>query len=132
MRAKWLDRSLVLNPYYYTVCTSEALFHRELRHLKIAKPWPEFVSFAYSQATCRRFEHSARGRAAIVCMPVKRRRNPSSTVGILIHEAVHIWQWARDYIGEQAPSSEFEAYAVEQISTELIREYFRQTARKKG
>ena len=44
-------------------------------------------------------------------------------VGILVHEAVHIWQEIRTAMGEDEPSSEFEAYSIERISEDLISEW---------
>jgi hypothetical protein len=42
---------------------------------------------------------------------------------LLVHEAVHIWQDVKHRIGEDNPSSEFEAYAIQNISQELMLAY---------
>jgi hypothetical protein len=44
---------------------------------------------------------------------------------------VHIWQAVRDIMGEKEPSSEFEAYSVQQISLELMWAYKELTKKKK-
>ena len=41
----------------------------------------------------------------------------------LVHESVHVWQGYREYIGEDRPSKEFEAYSVEGIFSELMRQF---------
>lgn len=48
---------------------------------------------------------------------------PRIVADLLIHEATHIWQDIREGIGEEKPSSEFEAYAMQNISAELFAAY---------
>jgi hypothetical protein len=43
----------------------------------------------------------------------------ASVIGLLTHEAAHIWQQMREHIGEDDPSSEFEAYAMQAIIQSL-------------
>jgi hypothetical protein len=40
-----------------------------------------------------------------------------------VHEAVHVWQFLCDHIGEKAPGIEMEAYGIENISRGLINAY---------
>lgn len=44
-------------------------------------------------------------------------------VDLISHEAVHVWQHIREDIGEDNPSSEFEAYSIQTIVSELIGAY---------
>lgn len=39
--------------------------------------------------------------------------------GLLVHEAVHIWQQYCDFYGETTPGREQEAYAVQAVFQEL-------------
>ena len=48
---------------------------------------------------------------------------PTEAVGILVHESVHVYQSMIDEIQEHKPSSEFEAYSIQQIAQNLISEY---------
>lgn len=43
--------------------------------------------------------------------------------GLLLHEAQHIWQELRKKMGEEDPSSEFEAYSVQRIAQDLFDMY---------
>ncbi|MCG5359941.1 hypothetical protein L7832_015420 [Acinetobacter baumannii] len=43
--------------------------------------------------------------------------------GLLLHEAVHIWQIVKRRMGEREPSVEFEAYSIQAIAQELFEMY---------
>lgn len=43
--------------------------------------------------------------------------------GLIAHEAVHIWQRERKLMGENKPSKEFEAYAIQTIFINLLAMY---------
>ena len=51
----------------------------------------------------------------------------SSILGLIVHECVHIKQQIMENIGEDRPSSEFEAYLTQELSTTMIDEYFRRS-----
>lgn len=64
--------------------------------------------------------------AAIVCFPPGPDRDSIEVAGLLVHEAVHIWQEYLIHIGEKYPGVETEAYAIQRISMGLMSEYSRQ------
>lgn len=43
--------------------------------------------------------------------------------GLLLHEAVHIWQRIKLRMGEEHPSKEFEAYSIQHIAQDLFYMY---------
>lgn len=43
--------------------------------------------------------------------------------GLLLHEAVHIWQELKERMGEGEPSIEFEAYSIQAIAQDLFEMY---------
>lgn len=124
MRSKWLDRDLIVGPYF-TLCTTEKQFRRELKRLKV-EPM-KFIN-AGADATTHHLISPDGRQCSIVCMPHDKAATRPQRYGLLVHEAVHIWQWFVDSIGETSPSHEFEAYSIQSISQRLIDEYDRQTA----
>jgi len=66
--------------------------------------------------------------ACIVCLDDWQGRNPIEVAGLLVHEAVHIWQSYCDDIGETDPGREQEAYGVQAIAQELMAEFARRVA----
>lgn len=118
MKLKWADRCLLVSPVYFTVCTNERDFITELKRLKLKpKDIPQFIKSPI-HATTHYVEYQGR-KAAIVCL------TPTKETGIeiaalLCHEAMHIWRFIKDDLGEHDPSAEMEAYAVQHIVQELM------------
>lgn len=50
-------------------------------------------------------------------------RPPRETVELLAHEAAHVWRDIRKSMGEKKPSSELEAYAIQNILSDLMTAY---------
>jgi len=129
MAPKWLDRTLVVCPYYFTVATSEERYRKAMRRFKMTD-LPPWLSKG-ANATAHSFEHSSGDLAAIVCIDGKGKSVPQ-IAGLLTHEAMHIWRWTQEHYGEKEPSAEFEAYAVQSLTQRMMEEYERQTKKKKG
>jgi len=56
--------------------------------------------------------------------------HPCTVAALLVHEAVHIFQWWCDGVGETNPSDEFEAYCIQWISQQLFYEYDRRRSQQ--
>ena len=69
--------------------------------------------------------------AHIVCLRPEKKHDGVETYGLLVHEAVHIWQAYRESIGEDKPGHECEAYIVQHISQELMASYDKQRKRRR-
>lgn len=59
------------------------------------------------------------GYAAIVYIR-KNNRNDIENYGLIVHEAVHIWQEIKLRMGEESPGVEFEAYSIQAIAQDLF------------
>lgn len=121
---KWLDRALMVSPYYYGLCCTEKQFHRELRRMKIDRAnWPPFLNTPQANATLHTWNNAEGKLMAIICIGDGHKHSIPQVHAMLVHEAVHLWQFIRQHIGEKAPSDEFEAYSVQTISQRLMEAY---------
>ena len=57
---------------------------------------------------------------AIVQMGDTSERTSVEIHGLLLHEAVHIWQRVKQRMNERDPSTEFEAYSIQAIAQDLF------------
>lgn len=73
------------------------------------------------------YENGGHQFCAVVAVNHKR-FDRNDLCGLLVHEGAHVYQQFRDHIREDNPSSEFEAYTMQEIFLNLINEYDRQTA----
>jgi len=126
-RARWLGRDVGMPAPRMTLCLSEREYFKALQdlgcsHIKDAWLGPNANA---STHTLTKGGHVA----TIVCLQDDN-RNPISTCAVLVHEAVHVWQAYTESIGEDKPSSEFEAYGIQSISERLMIEYARRIKRK--
>lgn len=123
-KINWLDRDICAPGPRVALCLSEDEFQAVRRSMRApdANPW---IKNPQSDATSHYFEHESFGMAVAVCMQGWEGRNPIEVAGLLIHEAVHVWQEYASYIGEANPGAEQEAYAIQKISQELMAEFSR-------
>lgn len=120
MGVKWLNRDLIVGPYL-ALALSEKEFHAALRHCKVPiAEWPQWVK---SAATTHTFTNKDGGLCCVVCLGPHEGKSPIQVAALLVHEAVHVWQSWCDDVGEQAPSSELEAYSIQAISQRLMFAY---------
>ncbi len=120
-RTRWLDRRIGAAGPYLALCLTQDEFDTAVRHLKLA-PTPFLNPGA--NATMHEFE-GPHGLVCIVCLGDTTERNGVEIAGLLVHEAVHVWQHWCDDIGEDRPGREQEAYGVQAIAQELFAEYAR-------
>ena len=128
MKTRWLDRRIAAPGPYLTLCLSESEFRETLRRLKPASipRWTE------SDATTHHFEREDGNTCCVVCLRDHAKHSAVEVAGLLVHEAVHVWQQYCADIGEQRPGDEQEAYAVQSIAQELMAEFARRIAIRRG
>lgn len=118
---KWLDRRTAKPGPYLTLCLTK----EEVKHA--AKGLTDY-QMEFPQWGARAFLFPKDGDLyAIVALAEDSQKNntPIEIAGMLVHEAVHVWQYYADGMGEAKPGDEQEAYAVQAISQELMAEYAR-------
>jgi len=121
MSVKWVYNSL-LESMKIGLCLSEEDFYRELKRLKVHySDYPKWISDS-AKATVHFLERGS-DRCAIVCLKKNKNFTKEQVYGLLIHEAVHIFQQECKDRGEENPGIEIEAYAIQAISQRLIKAY---------
>ncbi|MBO1280185.1 hypothetical protein [Acinetobacter nosocomialis] len=60
------------------------------------------------------------GAYAIVQIGDTSNKDQIQVYGLLLHEAVHVWQFVKRRMGEREPSVEFEAYSIQKIAQDLF------------
>jgi hypothetical protein len=128
-RAKWLDRGLLGGPHLM-LCLNEADYRRALKRLQVKGP-RDWLASPQATATAHTFENTGNGSlVSIVCLrtDIEPPLDGITVAGLLMHEAVHVWQSYCEWIVEDKPGDETEAYAIERIAVRLMRSYVEQTS----
>ncbi len=130
MLTRWLDRRIARAGPYLALCLSESEFRKALAHLK-APEIPAWIKSRTANATMHTFINEDGKTCCVVCLGDGwQGRNPIEVAGLLVHEAVHVWQTYCDDIGEAVPGDEQEAYAIQSIAQELMAEFARRSVRE--
>jgi hypothetical protein len=120
---KWLDRRIAAPGPFLALCTTEKQYLKAMKHLTIKHP-NDWINPGANATT----HHCVKGNgdiACIVCIDAGD-HNQTEIAGLLVHEAVHVWQEYAARIGESRPGSEQMAYGIQSIAQELLHEYARQ------
>ena len=121
---RWLDRRVALPGPYLALCLAESEFKSLIQKLKAPDPGP-WISTPRADATAHHLVNEDGRRCCVICLGTWRGRDPVEVAGLLIHEAVHVWQCYAEDIGERRPGDEQEAYAIQAIAQELLAEFAR-------
>ncbi len=123
-KPKWRERRVAAPGPHLTLVRSQEEFDRELQRLAIATGAP-YLSTTHCNATTHVMDNTKGELCCIVGLGDVRGRSPVEVAGLLVHEAVHVWQTYAQRIGETNPGIEQEAYAIQAIAQELMAEYAR-------
>jgi hypothetical protein len=122
---RWLDRTLIVGPHL-ALATTQKQFDKLMSHCSIPKATRPTFKQAGSNASTLLLERDTGEHVCIVSLHTIPKKTPKTVIySLLVHEAVHVWQLKRKGIGEDSPSSEFEAYSIQAISQALFDEYER-------
>lgn len=124
---KWLGRETVRAPHLL-LCLSEKEYLRAAKHCGVAQPFAWLGVGA--AATCHTWEKQGKLICVVCLRPPSDDADPIHIACSLVHESVHVFQELCESIGETNPSPEFEAYSIERISEQLMREYARRLGKE--
>lgn len=132
---KFLDRALLHGPFL-TLVTSQKEFKKVLKYLKLQDYPDNFVNEG-SDATTHTFISEHGNLTCVVGFIMNDAHSEIENLGLLVHEAVHVWQHVRAQIVSTIDTSrtggleaEMEAYAIQNISQNLIEEFQRRVKSK--
>ena len=120
---RWLDRRIARPGPYLTLCLSEAEFYSALDKINI-RDRPAWVNPG-ADATTHHMSNPKNELVSVVCLQGWEQRSGNEIAGLLVHEAVHVWQEYALVMGEHAPGREQEAYAIQAVAQELMAEFAR-------
>lgn len=119
---KWLDRHAGPPAPFYCLVQSEAQYLAAMKHLGVTNPG-RWLATDRAHATTHLF-NDPKGRAcAVVALGDTKGRSLVEVYGLLIHEAVHIWQDHCENIGETRSGKEYEAYVIQWLAQQLLEAY---------
>jgi hypothetical protein len=125
-KVDWLDRRIAAPGPYLCLCLDEPSFHAALADCGI-KSRPDFMASPHSNATVHFLENHGGNLVCIVALGPCGGRTPVEVAGLLVHEAVHVWQRHCERIGEHRPGDEQAAYGIQAIAQELMQSFSEQT-----
>jgi hypothetical protein len=114
----WCERGFL--PTFYGFCPSEKAWRRDMKKRGLDEPYPT------TDARCTTFVQKSSGKTSVLVTVgehIDDKDDPVGVVGLIVHEAVHVWQSVKEDIGESSPSKEFEAYALQHIVQQLFGAY---------
>ena len=121
-KADWRDRRIAAPGPYLCLCLDEKTFHAALDDCGI-KDRPLFIANIQSNASMHSATHADGSLVCIVTLASWSEHSPIEVAGLLVHEAVHVWQRYCEHIGERVPGNEQEAYGIQAIAQELMQSF---------
>ncbi len=113
-KTMWFDAGWF--PYQYAFCPSERAWYETLKETGMSRtPYP--TGAGTTNLFRRRDTKSPTALVTVLDRP------PRQTIELLTHEAMHVWRDIRKVMGERKPSSELEAYALQNILSNLMLAY---------
>ena len=116
-------RPLMGMPLTYALCTTEKEVMDFFRRFGIKTGIEQMLNDGCN-ATTHFYTKDGKYFVAVY-FPIRDDIHWTQAAGLLVHEAVHVFQLVCKSIGETDPSCEFEAYAIQGISQELLEIYER-------
>lgn len=120
---KFCDSRLMRCHVKYGACFSADQLIAGMQKIGIDDDGSDFPKTEFAMTITAR--HPKSGKPVVfVCLNMQKNRREKDAIATMIHEAVHVWQENRQYIAEEKPAAEQEAYCIEQIAINLIAQYW--------
>ena len=103
----------------YSLCLSEKQYAKVMDKMQVPveKRLP-FVGYG-KDATTHSIQTTA-GVCCIVCIGDIEGCSKDEIYGLILHECVHIWQTIKEWMREERPGDEIEAYSIQSIFMNML------------
>ena len=118
-----IDQVLIAARHKLCLCLNAKEFKAALRRFGVPKCSRPAFHLDTPGGCAYEFETKKAGLCIIVTINDLDDYTKEHIYSVLVHEATHVWQYYRNFIGEQHPSPEFEAYSIQAISENLFYAY---------
>lgn len=127
MNKQWCDDTLVASPLFYSTAFSMAEYKSLMRTLKLDLRMQGPTDSPRIGAFVQHLQCTNGEVACILFMDYEARQADGVTddqmLAWLAHECVHIWQAMTEMMGESSPSHEFEAYGIQRIFENVLKNF---------
>lgn len=121
-KVKWIENTLIRLEASLTLCTSEKQFQNALYYIDRLDYKEVFVS-KDAYATTHWLRSNVNKNQQALLIGIRLGLDPIDAASLLVHEAVHCFQHQCEHMNENNPSSEFQAYSIQNISHALMLAY---------
>ena len=122
-KTRWLDRRIAHPGPYLSLVLSQKELDKSIKSFGVGS-----VVFPCNGAKVYILDNDKGERCCVVSLSIPAQSMKLVEIaGLLVHEAVHVWQEYVILLGEHSPGTEQEAYGIQSISQELLAEYLRRT-----
>lgn len=122
----WLDKPLIPLPVHVGLFCYPEDFEKERKKRKI--PPCQYIT-DHAQMCVHTFENDETGmQVKCICVDMRKMKGQSTNeiIAMLVHEVIHVWQGIKEYLGERSPSNEFEAYAIQHLTLNVLELFAKQ------
>lgn len=119
-KTRWCNRSLIQFPLWYAYVPDEKAWNREMKRLGVKnEPYPTKMG----RMTLLTDDTGKTIALVTLNHEIAKEHTEAEVAALIAHESMHVWQEIMSAIGEQTPSQEFAAYALQTIFHELYSGY---------
>lgn len=123
MTTRWLDQAIISCELHYCLVLSQKEYEAAVAQVEDPKGWWGFwLKDEHTGANCHWAKDKKGANHCIVSLKADG-LSGIQIAGMLCHEAVHIFQEHCRIMGEDTPSDEFQAWSIQHITEQLLKEY---------
>ena len=104
-------------PVHIGFTSNKVEFGKEMSRLGVTDP-PEFITSG-ANATTHILTKNEEGTTIIVCLDIGKKASRAQILGLICHEACHVWTMVCESMRGSCPGGEHQAYGVQWIAQNI-------------